>query len=136
MLALGTGFDTVEPEPDRDLDRLMVTELEMQVRVLLQQAPIAAIEGIGADEIERGSDVAPILPGQHQQDPVGHALVDQLKKLAIEIGAAPFARAGVLVTGEEDVPMLRPQIGTREVFDLKPGLGRGALLAQRLAFAR
>ena len=49
----------------------------------------------------------------HQQDAVGHALADQVKEGPGEVGAAPFARAGVHIEGEEGVPDILGQVGPK-----------------------
>ena len=71
---------------------------------MLDRAPVAAEQRIGADEIDRAGDPAAGPLGHHQQDAVAHALADQREERAREIGPAPFARAGVHVEGEEGVP--------------------------------
>src|SRR4051812_16683960 len=43
VLALGAGFDAGQLMLDRVIDRLVVADLEMQERVVLGRAPIAAI---------------------------------------------------------------------------------------------
>ena len=58
VLALRAGFDPLEPVCDRIVDRLVVAELEMQKRMVLDRAPIAAIERVGADEIDGAGDPA------------------------------------------------------------------------------
>ena len=52
VLALGAGLDARELVRDRVLDGLIVAELEMQERVMLDRAPVAAVERVAADEID------------------------------------------------------------------------------------
>ena len=58
VLALRAGLDARQAVGDGPIDRLVVAELEMQERLLLDRAPVAAVERVGADEIERAGDVA------------------------------------------------------------------------------
>ena len=43
VLALRAGLDPREPVRDRVVDGLVVAELEMQERVVLDRAPVAAV---------------------------------------------------------------------------------------------
>src|SRR4029079_14228340 len=97
MGALGAGLDPGEAMLNGVVDSLVVADLEMQTGMLLDGAPIAAIERIGANEVEGAGDGAAIALGEHEEDLVGHALADQAEEFAREIGRAPFARAGVLI---------------------------------------
>ena len=56
VLALRAGFDPREPAGDREIAGLVVAQLEMQERVVLGLAPVAAEERVTADEIERAGD--------------------------------------------------------------------------------
>src|SRR3546814_9257919 len=49
----------------------------MQVGHVLGAAPIAAVQRIRADQVERARDRLPLPQRQHQQHPVGHALPQQ-----------------------------------------------------------
>ena len=86
----------------------------MQERVVLDGAPVAAVERVGADEVDGAGDPAPGALGHHQQDAVGHGLADDGEELAGEIGPAPFARAGVHVEVEEGVPDVFGEIAAGE----------------------
>src|SRR5436190_20885226 len=46
VLALGAGFDARKAVRDRPVDRLVIAELEMQKRLLIDRPPIAAIERV------------------------------------------------------------------------------------------
>src|SRR5688572_33331283 len=50
VLALGAGLHALEPVRNGVVDRLVVAELEVQERVVLERSPVAAIEGVGSDE--------------------------------------------------------------------------------------
>ena len=62
---------------DGELDRLIIADLEMQEGVLFEAAPVAAVQGVVADEIDCTGDVAAIALGHHQQDAVGQPLADE-----------------------------------------------------------
>src|SRR5260370_38426697 len=51
VLALRPGFDPGKPMRNRIFDGLIITQLEMEERVMLDGAPMAPIERMGADEI-------------------------------------------------------------------------------------
>src|SRR5687768_9264789 len=44
VLALGPGLDALESVPNGVIDRLVVAELEVQKRMMLERPPVAAIE--------------------------------------------------------------------------------------------
>ena len=46
VLALGAGLDARQLVGDRVVDRLIVAELEMQERMVLDGAPVAAIDRV------------------------------------------------------------------------------------------
>src|SRR5690349_2426509 len=91
MLALRTGFDNLQLVLDRKIDRLIVADLEMQERMMLDRAPVAAEQRIRADKIDGARDPSAVAPGHDQENVLAHALADQRKELAREIGPAPLA---------------------------------------------
>ena len=129
VLALGTGLDALELAIDGELDGLVVAELEMQERVVLDGAPMAAEQRVAADEIDGAGDEAAGALGHHQHDLVGHALADQRVELSGQVGPAPFARAGLHVELEEGVPGLFGQVLAGEPKHRDAGGKRAAPLA-------
>ncbi len=105
VLALGAGLDALRAMADGVFDRLIIADLEMQKGPLLDRAPVAAVDGVVAEKIDRAGDIAPAAPRHDQQNALGHGRADAVEKVARQIGTAPFARAGVHVEGEERVPM-------------------------------
>src|SRR5690242_10191367 len=85
MRALRPRLDAGQPVLNREVDRLVVADLEMQKGVLLDATPIAAVERIGADEVERTGDIAARPLGEHEQHLVGHAVAEQAEAFAREI---------------------------------------------------
>ena len=80
--------------------------------------PIAAVESIGADDIEgAGNVVAPSL-GKDQQELVSHARTQEAEKPAREIRSSPFARTGVAIKCEKGVPMGLGQVAPGDPLDL------------------
>ena len=137
VLALGAGLDASQFLRDRELDGLVVADLEMQERVVLDRAPVAAVERVRADEIDGAGDPAAGALRHDQDDAVGHALADQRIELAGEVGAAPFARAGLHVEVEERVPGLLGQVAAGQPMHGDAVLQRVAALAlDGLALAR
>src|SRR5947199_901492 len=53
VLALRPGFHSGKPMRNRIVDRLIITEFEMQERVVFDGAPVASIERMGAEEMAR-----------------------------------------------------------------------------------
>ena len=137
VLALGAGLDPAQSAREREIDRLIVADLEMQERPVLDRAPVAAVERVVADEIDRAGDIAPGAARHHQEHAVGERRADQIEESAGEIGAAPFARARMHVELEERVPMLWSNCRAGQPFDRDVAVQRVAPLAlDRLALAR
>src|SRR5215469_3190566 len=55
--ALRAGLDPLEPMRDRELDRAVIAALEMQEAVFAMGAPIAAVDRLAAENVERAGDV-------------------------------------------------------------------------------
>ena len=108
----------------------------MQEAHVARAAPIAAIQGFRADEIERARDRLVAIEGEHQQQRIAHAFGKQIEGFARQIGRSPFARAGVLIEYPERVPVLGPDRVAAQPLDPHLGLRRRALLAQGAALAR
>ena len=92
----------------------------MQVGYVLGAAPIAPVERVAADQVERTCDRPPVAQCQHQQHLVPHPLAQQRKEAPGQIGLPPFARAGILIEAPEYVPMRLGQRIAVQVRDLQP----------------
>src|SRR5690606_2465165 len=137
VLTLGPGLDNFEATLNGEVYRLMITDLEVQERVVLDTAPVAAIECVRTDEVDGACDVAAVAPGHDQQNILRHALADERKELPVEIGPPPFAAACIHVEGKEIVPDLFGNIAACQPVDGDSGGKRFAPLPfQRLALAR
>ena len=77
MLALRAGLHRLKAPLDGKVDGLIVANLEMQERVMFDRAPVAAEQGVRADEIDGAGDPAAVAPGHHQQHVLRHFLADQ-----------------------------------------------------------
>jgi len=75
---------------------VIVADLEMQERVMLDRAPVAAEQRIRADEIDRARDPAVVALRHHQEHVLAHGFADQRKEFSREIRPAPFARTGLM----------------------------------------
>src|SRR5438067_1086144 len=95
--ALGTGLDPGQAERDRRVDRLVVAQLEVQERLVDERAPIAPVERVGADEVERPGDRLLSMPREDQQDLVAEPFAKQVERGPRQVRPAPLARSGVLV---------------------------------------
>ena len=137
VLTLRAGLDDLEAALDREFDRLIVADLEMQERMMLDRAPVAAEQRVRADEVDRARDPATVAFRHHQQHVIAHAFADQREECARQIRPSPFARAGLHVEGEERVPRLFGDVLAGEPVDGDAGGDRLAALAlDRLAMAR
>src|ERR1700759_3712181 len=56
VLALRAGLDHLEAARNREFDGLIVADLEMQERMMLDRAPVAPEQRARADEIDRACD--------------------------------------------------------------------------------
>src|SRR6476659_3607768 len=120
---------------DRPIDRLVIAKLEMEERHFLGTAPIAAIERLRSDEIERTGDRLAVAASEEQQDGLAEPLADDIEKFAREIGSAPLPRPGILVEGPHRVPFGRTDLRAAQDADLQSIERRRPFLAQRLALA-
>ncbi len=136
MTALRARLDAGQAKRDRRIDRLIIAQFEMQEADVLGAAPIAPVERIATDEIERARHRLVVFEREHQQQRLAHPLLEQVEGVAGEIGRPPFARAGVLIEGPERVPMLGADVIATQLLDPHRVLRRGAFLAQILALAR
>src|SRR5579872_6450563 len=136
VLALGPRLDPPQAAGEREVDRLIIADLEMKERVVLDRPPVAAVERVVAEKIDRAGDIAS-RPARHDEErAVGEYRPDQIEEGAGEVGAAPFARAGLHVEFEEGVPVRRTDRRAGQPFNLNPAVERLAPLApDRLTLA-
>src|SRR5258708_2732721 len=83
---LRAGFHPPQSPCDGEVDGAVVARLEMQEREIAEAAPVAAIERVAADEIERAGDEALLLLAHHEDDLLRHAPADEVEERAVEIG--------------------------------------------------
>ena len=108
----------------------------MQERHVLAASPIAAVERVRANQVERAGDRSSIPLGEDQQHLVRHLLPEQREERTRQIGPAPFARAGILIERPEGVPIRLAKIRAGDASNAQPVQRGGAFLADRLALAR
>ena len=137
VFALRPRLDPAQTLGNRPVDGLMVAQFEMQEGVVFGAAPVASVQRVAPDEVQRRGNGPAVAFRQHQQDVIAHGRVEFVKGPARQIGRAPFARPGVLVEGPEMVPVLRLDLisGQRPDGTAK-ALRNAAFLAQGLALAR
>ena len=70
--ALRAGLDGLQPTLNGKVDGLVVTDLKVQAVVIFNATPVAPIERIAADEVDRTGDPAAIVAHHHQQDVFRH----------------------------------------------------------------
>jgi len=122
VLALGARLDPRQAVRDGEVDGLIIAELEMEEGDLLQRPPLAAVEGVAADEVQGPSDGRLVPEGHDQGDTVGHGRAVAGEEVARQIRPAPLAVAGVHVEVEEGVPTGLGQVGAGQDADVEPGL--------------
>src|SRR5262245_12239155 len=75
---------------DALLDRVVVTNVEVQKRMFFGRSPIAPVERVRPDQVERPRDDPPAIdPGQDDFDVVRHPIADVEEKVAVQIAATP-----------------------------------------------
>src|SRR5580700_2250294 len=94
MLALRACLDADEFALDREFDRLVVADLEMQKRMILDAAPVAAVKREVADEIDGARHMAAGALSHDEEKPVAHFFRQKREEGARQIGPSPFAGAG------------------------------------------
>ena len=105
----------------------------MQEGYVFQRAPLAAVKGVAADEVQRPGDGCSLAIGHDQGDAIGHRLAHHREEGARQIGSPPLAVARVHVEGEEGVPGVFVQVGAGQDADVETGLGVAAFAADGLA---
>src|SRR5271165_4004976 len=111
VLTLGSGLYARQPVLNGILDGLVIAELEMQERVVLNGPPMTAEQRVGTDEIDCAGNPPLGALGHYQKDAVAHLLADQRIERAREIGATPLAGSGLHVEFEEGIPHAFRKLG-------------------------
>src|SRR4051794_15450537 len=101
MFALGSGFDGLQSTADCEIDGLIVADLEMQERMMLDGAPVTAEQRIRADEVDGARDPAAVALGHDQGDVPAHGFADQRIECAGQVWPAPLPRARLHVEFEK-----------------------------------
>src|SRR5262249_10193577 len=136
VFTLSARFHTRELQLDGELDGLVIAKLKMQERDVSNTAPVATIKCFTADEIERGGHRMPVFLGNEEHAMFGHSFAEQREEVAVEVRRAPFARAGVLVAAEKEVPIARCDIRAAQAFDREAFRGALPFAADGLALLR
>ncbi|MNT51446.1 hypothetical protein D3C72_1884110 [compost metagenome] len=110
VLALRAAFERAQALGDAEFERLVVGGLEVEARVVLQRAPVAAIERadprIGIEHDQRAGDVAPVAGRHHQQQVLGHGRADAPEKVQVQIGRRMMLAVGLAIAAVEELPRL------------------------------
>ena len=91
VLALGPRLHARDSVGDRELDGLVIAQLEMQAGMVLDGAPVAAVEAIAADHVQRAGNGTLAPHGHDQEAAFAGRRADQRERLAVEIGPSPLA---------------------------------------------
>ena len=134
---LRAGLDALQPVRDREIDGAVIAEFEMQERPVAAAAPVAAVQRLGARQVQRaGHRLAGVLR-HHQHHPVAQPLPQQRKERPGQIGAAPFAVDRRVVEAIERVPVRLGDVGAGQRVERQAGgVGVAPLAPQHLALAR
>src|SRR5262249_51448912 len=74
MLPLGAGLDPLKSVREGIVDGLVITELKMQKRMVLDGTPVAAKQSVSAYEIDGARDPAAGPPCHDEQNAFAHFL--------------------------------------------------------------
>ena len=109
----------------------------MQEAVLLDTAPVAAVERVRPRKVKRPRDGRAVAFHHYQHYRIGHPLAEQAEEGAREVGHPPLAAAGRLVEGEEGVPVALLDLVTDKRRDREARVRhRPPFLADLLTLAR
>src|SRR5215469_1094540 len=135
MWPLCASLDALQAASDREVNGAVVAGLEMQERKIADAAPVAAVQRVGSDQVERAGDVTAVVLRHHQQDAVGHALTQEAKELARQVRRAPFSVRGRSIESEERVPVVWLYIRAGEQLDTHRRIGVAPLALDLFALA-
>ena len=93
MLAPRTGLEGVEAARDRVFDRVVVADVEVEKRALLDRAPVATEEPISAADVERARDRTTRVARDHDLDRFGHPRDHELEEFSIQVLLRPRVEA-------------------------------------------
>ncbi len=108
----------------------------MQERVVLAAAPVAPVDRLVGEQVERAGHRPAVAERHNQQDAVGKARADLLEELPVEVRTAPLARGGIEVEIVERVPVRGRDVVAGKAAHLDVLHRLLALLADVLALAR
>src|SRR5437868_9253948 len=132
VLALRAGLNASEAMVDRPFDRLVIAEFEVEEWHFLGAAPVAAVERVRADEIQRAGDRLRTTAGEEEQHRLAEPLSDEVEELPREVGIAPLPRAGVLVERPHRVPFGGSDLASTKRPECELVASGCSLFAQRL----
>ena len=107
----------------------------MQKRHVAGAAPIAPIEAIRADKVQRARNRPVAIICEEQHNAVLHAFANKVEKRARQIRLPPFARTGILVKYPKGIPVISRNVRAADLRNTHGGLCSGTLLANGLALA-
>jgi len=105
VFALSARFNPIKPALNRELDRLVVADFEMQKRSVLDTAPVPTKQAFTPNKVDRASNVSIPRTTHHQQDSVGHRLTHAREKRSRQIGRPPLSVAGIHIEAKEMIPV-------------------------------
>ena len=136
VFALRAGFDGAQVVGDGEVDGAVIAEFEVQEGEVSQAAPVAAVQRVGAAQVERAGDKFAVVFGEHEDDAVPEAFGEEGEERLREVGAAPFAIDGAFVEAVEGFPVGFVGLGAGEgVEGQAAGVGIPAFPLEGFAFA-
>src|SRR5258707_13119934 len=110
MRTLCACLDPLQPAPDREVDCLVITALEVEEFVISITTPVAPVDRVLAEQVEGAGHVGGAAAGHDEHDLFRHSLADHREEAAIEVSRSPFAVRGGEIEFEECIPMTGVQI--------------------------
>src|SRR5260370_7173148 len=105
MRTLCACLDPLQPAPDREVDRLVITAFEVEEFVISITTPVAAVDRVLAEQVEGAGHVGVAAAGHDEHDIFGHSLADHREEAAIEVSRSPFPLRGRELEFEKPLPI-------------------------------
>ena len=120
MRSLCAGFDPLQLVFNGKFDGLIIAGFEMKEVKMFRTPPIAAENRVAAHQVESAGHRLAVVFGNYQNGQIGHGVTERRKKLASQIGAAPFPVNGVDVVTIKNIPMAFLDVVTGQTMQGNP----------------
>src|SRR5712691_5732268 len=135
MLALRPALEAANTVRDAMLDPLVVTGLEVQPGVIFARPPIASIQCLRTQNIQRRRDASARATCEYEQNLPGHGAGNGAEELQIQIRRRPVLPIGPAVAVMKESQVRVAGIAAFDALESDPGVSQpAALLPDLLAF--